>query len=60
MVMQQKNYSLIEQIKTKSVDFTFLNIVNKKNMIKRLKSRKILNRYDSFNKNFYQRVQKLA
>lgn len=39
------------------VDFTFLNIVNHKNMLKRLKSRKSLNRYDSFNKNFYNRVQ---
>ena len=48
------NKSLLKNFK---VDFTFLNIVNKKNMIKRLKSRKILNRYDSFNNNFYQRVQ---
>ena len=39
------------------VDFTFLNIVNHKNMLKRLKSRKSLNRYDSFNKNFYNKVQ---
>ena len=39
------------------VDFTFLNIVNHENMLKRLKSRKSLNRYDSFNKNFYNRVQ---
>ena len=34
------------------VDFTFLNIVSEKNMIKRLKKRKRLNRYDNFNKNF--------
>ena len=40
------------------VDFTFLNIVNEKNMIKRLKKRKRLNRYDKFNKNFYKKVQK--
>ena len=39
------------------VDFTFLNIVNHENMLKRLKSRKSLNRYDSFNKNFYNKVQ---
>ena len=39
------------------IDFTFLNIVNHKNMLKRLKSRKSLNRYDSFNKNFYNKVQ---
>ena len=40
------------------VDYTFLNIVNKKNMIKRLKIRKSLNRYDKFNSKFYQKVQK--
>ena len=40
------------------VSFTFLNIVNKRNMIKRLKSRKSLNRYDKFNYNFYDKVQK--
>ena len=39
------------------VDYTFLNIVNKANMIKRLKNRKSLNRYDKFNANFYQKVQ---
>ncbi len=39
------------------VDFTFLNIVNKKNMINRLKLRKSLNRYDSFDLNFYHKVQ---
>ena len=48
------NKSLLKNFK---VDFTFLNIVSKKNLKKRLKSRKILNRYDSFNKNFYQKVQ---
>ena len=40
------------------VDFTFLNLVSEKNMIKRLKKRKKLNRYDKFNKNFYKKVQK--
>ncbi len=39
------------------VDYTFLNIVNKANMIKRLKNRKSLNRYDKFSVNFYQKVQ---
>ena len=39
------------------VDFTFLNIVNKTNMNKRLKSRKLLNRYDQFSYKFYQKVQ---
>ena len=39
------------------IDFTFLNLVNKKNMIKRLRLRKSLNRYDKFNDNFYRKVQ---
>ena len=45
-------------LKNFKIDFTFLNIVNKKNMIKRLKSRRSLNRYDKFKSNFYQKVQK--
>ena len=45
-------------LKDFTVDYTFLNIVNKKNMIKRLKIRKSLNRYDKFDNNFYQKVQK--
>ena len=40
------------------VDFTFLNIVNNKNMLSRLKRRKKLNRYDRFNSKFYEKVQK--
>jgi len=39
------------------VSFTFLNIVNHKNMLIRLKSRNSLNRYDRFDKNFYIKVQ---
>jgi len=45
-------------LKDFKVNFTFLNIVNKKNMIKRLSLRKSLNRYDKFNNKFYQKVQK--
>ena len=45
-------------LKNFEVDFTFLNIVNKKNMVKRLKLRKSLNRYDTFNIRFYEKVQK--
>ena len=45
-------------LKKFKVDYTFLNIVNYKNMIKRLKLRKSLNRYDKFNSRFYQNVQK--
>jgi dTMP kinase len=39
------------------VDFTFLNLVNPKNMKKRLLKRKKLNRYDQFSPNFYKKVQ---
>ena len=35
-----------------------LNLVNKKNLLIRLKKRKILNRYDQFNTKFYDKVQK--
>tara|TARA_B100000029_G_scaffold467270_1_gene503404 strand:+ start:722 stop:1333 length:612 start_codon:yes stop_codon:yes gene_type:complete len=45
-------------LKKFNVDFTFLNIVSKKNMIKRLKLRKSLNRYDKFKNKFYENVQK--
>ena len=45
-------------LKNFKIDFTFLNVVNKENMIKRLKSRKKLNRYDKFDNIFYQKVQK--
>ena len=56
------NLSLIkminkELVKNFKVNFTFLNIVNKKNMKKRLKKRKKLNRYDKFNYEFYKKVQ---
>ena len=39
------------------IDYTFLNIVDKKNLKKRMKIRKSKNRYDKFNENFYQKVQ---
>lgn len=45
-------------LKNFKIDFTFLNVVNKENMTKRLKSRKKLNRYDKFDNIFYQKVQK--
>tara|TARA_B100000989_G_scaffold13648_1_gene9152 strand:- start:1518 stop:2129 length:612 start_codon:yes stop_codon:yes gene_type:complete len=44
-------------LKNFKVDFTFLNIVNKKNMGIRLKKRKSLNRYDRFKNVFYNKVQ---
>jgi len=40
------NKYLLKNIK---VNFTFLNVVNKKNLFLRLKMRKSLNRYDQFN-----------
>ena len=49
------NNFLLKGIK---VDFTFLSIVNQKNMKKRLTKRNNLNRYYKFNSNFYEKVQK--
>ncbi len=56
------NLSIINKIneyllKGFKINFTFLNIVNTKNMIKRLKLRKKLNRYDKFSTAFYKNVQ---
>ena len=48
------NKSLLKNIK---VGFTFLNIVDPKNLLKRLKKRKSLNRYDRFKLSFYNKVQ---
>ena len=44
-------------LKNFRIDFTFLNIVNKTNMKKRLRMRKKLNRYDKFQFKFYDKVQ---
>ena len=49
------NKFLLKNIK---VNFTFINVVNKKNLFQRLKKRKSLNRYDKFDMNFYNKVQK--
>ncbi len=49
------NNFLIKRIKP---DFVFLHKVNLANLSKRLKLRKKLNRYDQFNKSFYNKVQK--
>ena len=48
------NSFLLKNIK---INFTFLNLVNKKNMFLRLSKRKSLNRYDKFDNNFYEKVQ---
>jgi len=57
------NFKFIKDIndfltKDINIDFTFLNTVNKINLNSRLQKRKKLNRYDKFNNNFYNRVQK--
>jgi dTMP kinase len=52
--IQNINNHLLRNIK---IDFTFLNTVNLSNMKKRLKQRKKLNRYDTFNSKFYEKVQ---
>ena len=49
------NKSLLKNIKP---DLTFLNVVNSKNLIKRLRLRKLKNRYDNFNIKFYEKVQR--
>ena len=49
------NRYLLKDIK---IGFTFLNVVNNKNLFFRLKKRNTLNRYDKFNSAFYSRVQK--
>ena len=45
-------------LKDLSIGFTFLNIVNTKNLKLRLKNRLHLNKYDKFKINFYNKVQK--
>ena len=53
-LIETLNKYLLKNIK---VNFTFLNIVNKKNLQERLKLRKSLNRYDKFKMSFYNNVQ---
>jgi dTMP kinase len=54
-IINNLNNFLLQKIK---INFTFLNLVDKKNLLLRLKKRKSLNRYDKFNINFYDKVQK--
>ena len=53
-IIETLNKYLLKDIK---VSFTFLNVVNKHNLQKRLKQRKSLNRYDKFKMSFYNKVQ---
>ena len=54
-LIETLNKYLLKNIR---VSFTFLNIVNQKNLQKRKKQRKSLNRYDKFKMSFYNKVQK--
>ena len=52
--IEESNKFLLKDIK---ISFTFLNLVNQKNMKIRLAMRKKLNRYDKFTSSFYTKVQ---
>ena len=54
-LIETLNKYLLKNIR---ISFTFLNIVNQKNLQKRLKQRRSLNRYDKFKMSFYNKVQK--
>ena len=54
-LIEMNNKFILGNIK---ISFTFLNIVNKKNLEIRLKERSKLNRYDKFKSEFYTKVQK--
>ena len=53
-IINKINQYLLGRIK---IDFTFLNLVNMKNLQSRLSKRKNLNRYDKFKISFYKKIQ---
>ena len=53
-IIQIVNNYILKKIK---IDFTFLHVVNEKNLKLRLSKRKTLNRYDKFSFKFYKKVQ---
>ena len=53
-IIQILNNYILKKIK---IGFTFLHVVNEKNLKLRLSKRKILNRYDKFSFKFYKKVQ---
>jgi len=53
-IIQLINNYLLKKI---SVGFTFLHVVNKKNLKNRLLKRKVLNRYDKFKYSVYKKIQ---
>ena len=54
LILKMNNF-LLENLKP---NFTFLSVVNKKNLVQRLRLRKNTNKYDNFNYSFYNNVQK--
>ena len=54
-IIELINNYLLKKI---NISFTFLHVVNKKNLKRRLLKRKVLNRYDKFKYSFYKKVQK--
>ncbi len=54
-IIKKINHFLLKNFRP---NFTFLHTVNIRNMFLRLKKRKNINRYDKFDKNFYNKVQK--
>jgi len=57
-VIPQETLDYIPNLNKIKPDFTFLNIVDKNNLRLRLNKRTNKNRYDKFNFNFYNKVQK--
>jgi dTMP kinase len=53
-IIDINNKFILDKLK---INFTFLNIVSKKNLLIRLKKRSVLNRYDKFQTEFYKKAQ---
>ena len=53
-IIETNNKFILGKLK---IDFTFLNVVNKRNLLIRLKKRSNLNRYDKFHTKFYTKAQ---
>jgi dTMP kinase len=53
-IIDINNNFILDKLK---INFTFLNIVTKKNLLIRLKKRSKLNRYDKFQTEFYKKAQ---
>jgi dTMP kinase len=53
-IIDINNNFILDKLK---INFTFLNIVTKKNLLIRLKKRSKLNRYDKFQTDFYKKAQ---